>query len=453
MIEYEVPLLIAALMSYVGARFAMLAGWSPLAGALRLLALWTAASWAGYGTPIYVALLCLPLGILWAIAGRHLLITLAFELAFGAFLVWHCGTQIVVIYLVALALFDQLFTRLLLQRYDAQRETNTPMHRTIVIAAFIALGVLVWHYYRAPVISYATKHDTRQLLNLVPEGAAPLWFHKRVLTRQNAGDAQPGSVYWQARYPDTAERCVISFHGASSLGSLQTTARTISRATQELGWRMFAVDHPGFGASPTPPMAASIDAWDPAHLTTAVLEQTRVAGCKDLVVLGHSQGVTEALRLLTSNLPNVSNVLVLGAGLYTISEQEDEYWYSRFHIDRKLSDSSRVDRNSWKLIRDLYYLNQEYCRTSAAGSNYRDIKPFKFIQFEREHANLVETRETLWQCLDYPQAERLTLPTDHYLDSLTVGSMLFIQRSSPGVVARMFAAAAPMSEDDTVDEP
>ncbi len=447
MIEYALPLCATALACYVGARFALLAGWPVVTGALRLLALWCAAAWAGYGTPLYVALMCLPLGFFWSMFRRQLLLLVLFELLFAALLVWYAETPIVGIYLVALVVFDQLAARLLLVRYDRQREPNLQVNRLIVLAAPVSLLVLVWYYYGAPIAAYARSHTAPQVLSLQPEGAAPLWFYKRELSGAFAGDAQPGSVYWQARYPEASASCVVSFHGASAQGSLQSTARTLGRAAQRAGLRMFAIDHPGFGASPAPAVSAAVDAWDPAHLTTAVLAEMAVAGCEDTMVLGHSQGVTEALRVLTSNTPGVSSVLVLGAGLYEEGPEQENYWYERFHIDRKLAD--RMDRERWKLIRDLYYLNQEFCGDTVAGQSYRDVKPFHFVLFDREHANLVATREKLWNCLGYLQSDRHLLHTDHYLDSVHVGAMIFLQRSSARAVAELFPVKQDSLESDS----
>ena len=315
MIEYSVPLLTCALMAYVGARLGLLAGWPVIAGALRLIALWGAAAWVGYTTPIYVAIACLPLGILWSKLHARIPLVVLFELFFGAILVWFSGIEPVVIYLVGLVIFDQLAARLLLTRYDRHRETNTGLHRVILAAGSVALVVLVWHYFRPPIESYADSQSLGAIANLQPEGPALLWYFKRELDSKDAGKAQVGSVYWQSRYPKSAKNCALSFHGANAAGSLQSAARTLAQGVQLAGLQLYAIDHPGFGASPVPAKDAPVDAWDPAHLTNAVLLQMQRDGCKSITVIGHSQGVTEALRVLTSNTPDVSRAYVLGAGL------------------------------------------------------------------------------------------------------------------------------------------
>ena len=54
-LEYSILLLVAAAGCYVASRFAYLGRWRLIVGATRLLALWCASAWVGYGTPLYVA--------------------------------------------------------------------------------------------------------------------------------------------------------------------------------------------------------------------------------------------------------------------------------------------------------------------------------------------------------------------------------------------------------------
>jgi len=443
-IEFSIPLLVIAVGCYIASRFASLAGWSSVTGAFRLLALWAAAAWTGYGTPLYVAALCLPLGVFWAKFESRWIPLICFELLFGAAVIWFSKTPPVIIFLVALALFDQLATRLLLSRYNSRREPRVRLHQLVILAGVICCGYFVVHFHRPPIESYARSHSLGQILNLQPEGAAPLWFHKRTLRGSAVGRAQPGSVYWQSRYPDSGENCAVFFHGAARPASLQSTARTMGRAAIRSQVRLFAIDHPGFGASPPPPVDAPADVWDPAHLTDSVLAQMQLSGCKNTIAIGHSQGVTEALRLFTANDSTVSGVLAFGAGLYLEDKDREDYWHSRFHIDRGLENSTAVSRENWKQIRDLYYLNQEYCSDTRVGQDYLAHletagsgfqRALHFVQFSREHENLVATRDQLFRCLSYPDVERHSLPTDHYLDSFQVGSMVFLQRSSPQLVS------------------
>ena len=446
MIEFALPLLVIAFGCYLASRFSMLAGWGPVTGSLRLLGLWAAAAWVGYSTPLYVAVLCLPLGLVWAKFESRWIMLIAFELLFAAAIVWFSKTPPVIIFLLALVLFDQIAARLLLSNYKSQLEPRRRLHQFLIFAGVICCGLFIQRYHWHSIEGFATSHSPLQIANLQPESAATPWFHKRTLRGTAAGQAQPGSVYWQSRYPETGERCAISFHGAASPASLQSAPRTMGRAARHAGLRLFAVDHPGFGASPPPSSDASADTWNPEHLTSSVLKQMQLSGCKDTLVIGHSQGVTEALRLFTERAPDISSVLVFGGGLYLEDKEREEYWHGRFHSDRGIANSDRISRENWKLIRDLYYLNQEYCADTESGKSYQASlnqpnddysKSLHFVQFEREHDNLVATRNQLFKCLAYPDVELHTLPTDHYLDSLQIGSMVFVQRSSPELVSAL----------------
>ena len=449
MIEFAAPLLVFVLGSYIGARFAYLANWRAATGALRLLGLWSAAAWLGYSTPLYMALLCLPLGVVWGKLQTKIIALLALELLFTALLIWHSATPLVPIYLAALVIFDQLFARLLLATYDSQREPRVSLHRFIVVSGCLCCVLFVAYFYRHFIQTYVSQHSIVQTLSLMPEGAAPLWLHKRVLTADAAGSAQPGSVYWESRYPESGNQCAVFFHGAAAAGSMQSTARTFVRSARQNGLRLFAIDHPGYGASPPPPPGASVDAWDPANLTKQVLRQMKRSGCKTAVALGHSQGVTEALRLFTSNEPFLTKTMIFGAGLFKKDGTEDAYWYDRFHIDRGIEGERKESRQNWQLIRDLYYLNQEYCANTEVGKAHlrsANSVPLHFVQFEREHANLVATRDELWQCLAYPEAQQQQLPTDHYMDSVQIGALVLIQRNSPDFLAALLPK--PSETDD-----
>lgn len=438
MIELAAPLLLLALCCYVGARFALLANWKFVAGAARLLGMWAAACWLDYSTPLYVAIAMLALGFVWARLARRLKFLLPFELALLAALVWHSATPPVVIYLVGLVLFDQLLARLLLLRFDRQLEPRENMHRLLVVGGVVAALLVGTHFYLRPLNLYLDSHGLTTAFQLVPQGAPILWLKQRELLGPEARDAVAGSVYWEARFAADTTHCVLAFHGAARPGSLQPVARAVARGVRQSGLRYFAIDHPGYGASPTPASGAPVDAWDPALLTSAVLARMRVANCQDIHVLGHSQGVTEALRLLTNNNPAIAEVLALGAGLYSPSPEREAYWHERFHIDRGLSFAHpTLELAQWKLVRDLYYLNQEYCADTPTGKNYRAFRPLNFVQFADEHANLVATRDELYNCLDYPEKQRSVLPTNHYLDALQLGSLMLVPRTSPALIAAL----------------
>ena len=285
-----------------------------------------------------------------------------------------------------------------------------------------------------------------QSLDLVPLGAAWFWYQPRELPRTGLPDGIPASVYWQARSPKTGEHCMLSLHGAAAEGSLHGAAQALALGARMAGWRVYALDHPGFGASPTPFSSGALDGWNPGLQSDLLLKEMRREGCSEVAVIGHSQGVTEALRLFTADT-QLAGVWVLGAGLYLDDADREDYWFERFHTDRGLSSNdSRLDKESWRAVRDLYYLNQEYCANTLSGQNYKGSTPLNFVTFEREHDNLVATRETLWNCLSYPARSRESVVSDHYFDSLSLGGssridkLVLVPRSAAGLAARLLPA-------------
>ena len=175
MMEYALPLLVITLGCYLAARFAWLGGWLSIAGVFRLCGLWSASAWLGYGSPLYIALLCIPLGIFWAKLSPRIYAVVGLELAFGALIVLMSAVQIVPIYLVGLVIFDQLFARLLLTVFNRQLETRRRIHQAIVITGVIGCALFVGHFYRHTILSFVSSHPITKAFTLVPAGAAPLW--------------------------------------------------------------------------------------------------------------------------------------------------------------------------------------------------------------------------------------------------------------------------------------
>jgi len=400
--------LIGALLCYLATRFALLANWRWATGVFRLLALWLIAAWMGYGTPLYVAVALLPLALVWRRLQRSLIPLVIFEIGVGLCLAWHSQTPLLPINLAALLLLDQGLGRLALLRFNRpdQEDSGQTLFRLLICLGLVGVTILGAHFQRGAVSKHFATHSLMQSMDLVPLGAAWFWYQARELPRADLPDGIPASVYWQARIPATGEHCLLSLHGAAAEGSLQGAGQAIALGARKAGWRVYALDHPGFGASPAPFSSGELDGWNPGLQSDLLLKEMRREGCSEVAVVGHSQGVTEALRLFTADT-QLSGVWVFGAGLYLEDAEREDYWFERFHIDRGLlAASSRLEKQSWRAVRDLYYLNQEYCATSALGQSYRGSTPLTYVTFEREHENLVATRETLWNCLSYPARSR-----------------------------------------------
>ena len=419
-------LLIAVLGCYAAVRLSRLANWYQLAAVLRFLALWFLAAFVGYGTPIYAALGLAPIALVWALCRRHFWLQLAIELAVLVGLVVLSLTPLVPLYIAVLVFVDQCITRTLFFRRKNTTHTRAGQHRIIVIAFSLLACVAVGYLCRHDALRYLANHQPLDFVQFQPQGPAQFWFAKSELTQ---------GVYWQSRYPQNTGRCAIFFHGADSAGSMQSTARSLFKSLLMLDIRVFAVDHPGFGASPIPENSQQPDAWDPAGLTAAVEQKMRLQGCASRYVIGHSQGSTEALRLLSDADSDFDAFVVMGAGLFDKDAATDEYWYDRFHSDRRILERLRFE--DWRVLRDRFYLNEAYCKDTDLAQNRKNTNHLIYLVFSNEHANLARTREQLWRCLDYPSGKWHEFDSGHYLNSARVGPFVFVSHPQVTRLARV----------------
>ncbi|MCC7146392.1 MAG: alpha/beta fold hydrolase [Phycisphaeraceae bacterium] len=234
---------------------------------------------------------------------------------------------------------------------------------------------------------------------------APFEAHKVVLAT--------GSVAWLDHAVESdADRPTwgaVFFHGANSDGAHQPAAIAMRRALLEAGFVVLSVDHPGYGQSPTPALDAPGEQWDPLPTATAAVQwlskQPNVGG---IIVVGHSMGCTDVLRLLVAGA-KVDGAVLCGAGLKDSSR--DEYWYGRFHADRRLPSGS-LSREKVQEIRGRYYDN-----LVLAGQIDSTHPPVLFVRFGLEHENLVATRDQLYQAIPGVKEDWTLEGFTHYLSS------------------------------------
>lgn len=419
-------LAVAVLGCYAAMRLSRLANWYQLAAILRFIALWFLATFFGYGTPIYVGLLMIPIALVWAVCRRRRTTQICIELAVLAGLIWFSQMRISPMYIGILLLFDQAITRTMFFRDEQTTPLRIGQHRIIVVAFSILSLLAVGYLCRNDAVRYLNNHQLVDLVQFQPQGLPHLWLAKHELSQ---------GVYWKSRYPTDTDKCAIVFHGANSDGSLQSTARSIFNSLLLLDVRVYGVDHPGFGASPTPPNVEQPLAWDPARLTAAVEDEMQAHGCRERYVIGHSQGTTEALRLLSQGDQDYAGYIVMGAGLYEKNPSSDQYWYDRFHSDRRIPTRLRFE--DWRAIRNQYYLNETYCKASPEARNRKESNRLLYIVFANEHANLARTREQLWNCLDYPSGQWQEFDSGHYLNSARVGPFTFVSRPHVASLAQV----------------
>ncbi len=211
------------------------------------------------------------------------------------------------------------------------------------------------------------------------------------------GDLRPGALL---------------FHGADSRGSRQPAACSLRRALVDAGFAVLSVDHPGYGASPAPPVDAGVEAWDPLDHQLAGLdwlEERSEVGSVELLA-GHSMGALDALRLLGA-MPDPAATFLFGMGLGD-GEERDDYWMERFHTDRGLSD--RLSEETWRAIQAQHY---NFDRVIAELPT--DHPRIVFVEFGWEWENLENSRAPAFEAIPGSK-ERWTLPhSSHYFSAFT----------------------------------
>ncbi|MEM7217582.1 MAG: alpha/beta hydrolase [Pseudomonadota bacterium] len=418
MIAWLAPLLAAA-GCYVAAALAQGLSLTVLGVVLRAVALWWLAAYLGYGVSLALGA-CLVAAITgcalltvsrWLLQVLFALLACVCVLAAPQPLYWPL--------LLGLIVADQTLG-LIVERVPPLWEAPNWLLACALVAV-VGTGVVASRWVIGIAQPPATERTLQTLPGALVEGDPRLWMRLET----NAAGA-----IWIDRRAAPGGRCALLFHGAHASGSLQSTARSLVRSLRLAGYRTLALDHPGYGASPAPTSDA-VAAWDPAVLTAHAVERARQLGCTRLLPVGHSMGVTEALRLgyAAPAQPGIERVLLLGAGLFEDNGSTDAYWHDRFHIDRGLQRRLGLER--WREIRDAYYRNEAYCadrrrRQAGVGLDY--------LTFAHEHANLVASRDRLWRCLEFIDSRRRELPTSHYLDAFTLGPLTILQYGAIGAL-------------------
>ena len=272
-------------------------------------------------------------------------------------------------------------------------------HRWVAAGAVAACAVFVFS------VTWTGRETARLLFRAVPAGvilpnAVP--GAERVVLRT-------GGIAWYNR-PRSAPpiAAALLFHGANKLGSNQPTAMVLRRALVDSGFAVLALDHPGYGETPVPATDAPVEAWDPLPSTLAALAWLRrTSGAGRIVAIGHSLGTTDVLRLLASGA-KIDGAMLFGAGLRDPSDRDD-YWYGRFHTDRRMTKT--ISREIWREIRDRYYDSSVFKARLPEGH-----PPIRFVKFDKEHDNIVATRDACYDNLRSPKST-WEFDSNHYLNT------------------------------------
>lgn len=231
-----------------------------------------------------------------------------------------------------------------------------------------------------------------------------------------------GSVAWLSGDSDQGQEAgsALVLHGAHPAASLQPSACVLRRALEAAGFRVLALDHPGFGASPSPPVSAPLEAWDPVTSAAEALDRLKRTHdpAKPLLLVGHSMGTGVGARLAASRT-DVDGLILMGMALGddAASDSLADYWYERFHADRGLTDS--MPRWKWEALGE---------RFGDAEAMLRDLEavehPVAFVTFGHEWPNIVATRDSAYGLIREPKAIWHLEGSTHYLNAFHHGGLV-----------------------------
>ncbi|MBI4396698.1 MAG: alpha/beta fold hydrolase [Elusimicrobia bacterium] len=339
---------------------------------------------------------------------------------------------------IALAVLFVLAAGILIDRWVARAPASARWGSLFFV--LMAGGALI----------YIKREDLLQLADFLKNNPAKFWnvsVTRQFPERRIVLDT--GAVAWIER--PALKRTpygALFFHGANPDGSHQSTAVVVKRALLNAGVAVLSVDHPGYGESPSPPLKMDLSAWDPLPTALSALEELRrQPGVEKIIVVGHSMGSDEALRLLSVH-PAVHGVLLLGAALSESAENND-YWNRRFLKDRRIREPFPLD---WvqKIQSEFYDTRRILEKLSPQHP------PILFVRFGREHPNIAASRDVLLHAL--PGRKRvIDLPeSTHYLNSgkfssLILGEAALARHLSSEITENFgdFDSAAPLLAKET----
>ena len=202
-----------------------------------------------------------------------------------------------------------------------------------------------------------------------------------------------GAVGWLAK-PRRGGPCpgALLFHGQHPEASMQTAAVVLRHALLDAGFAVLSVDHIGFGESPAPAADAPLSAWDPTPTSRDALRRLRTtSGVDQVFVVGHSMGATEVLRLLHLR-GEVRGGIIFGGSFFKTQTSIGDYWYRRFHSDRRLT--YRLSRE-----RVLEIVNRFENHTELVEALDWEHAPLLFAVFEHDHPSVARTRDLLFAAI------------------------------------------------------
>lgn len=231
-------------------------------------------------------------------------------------------------------------------------------------------------------------------------------------------DLATGATGWLVQpQGDSTGAVALVFHGADAGGSHQSSARVLARALSAAGFAVLLVDHPGYGHSPTPAFDAPVEGWNPLPTHQAALHTMREMFDPTVcIVVGHSMGSNDALRLAAAEGDSIDAVLLLGSALFDVEERA-EYWHKRFHSDRRLKQQLPSEK-VLEIRRAYYHTNRSVDALTA------DHPPIVFVRLGLEWENLAHTQDELYQRLPGQKMLWHLARATHQLSSTERGGVL-----------------------------
>jgi pimeloyl-ACP methyl ester carboxylesterase len=244
----------------------------------------------------------------------------------------------------------------------------------------------------------------------------PLYVGLTPASKGNRVVLETGAVAWLERPPGGGRfPGALLFHGAHPDGSRQSSAIVLRHALLDAGFIVLSVDHPGYGESPTPNPHADIVSWDPLPTALAALKTLRATADVDAVLaIGHSMGTTDVLRLL-SVTPELRAAVLFGASWGDSSqgdpsEKDAEYWYERFHSDRRMREHLSEDRVLE--IRKRFYEDGRFAQALSPAH-----APILFVRFGFEGPDIIATRDVLYDAIPGRKMAWDFAESTHYFSS------------------------------------
>jgi pimeloyl-ACP methyl ester carboxylesterase len=201
----------------------------------------------------------------------------------------------------------------------------------------------------------------------------------------------------------------LLFHGADAEGSRQSSAIVLKKALLDAGFVVLSVDHPGYGESPVPAPVSKVSAWDPLPTGLAALETLQsVPNIDKIYAMGHSMGSTDVLRLVNIE-GGLTEAMVFGGALSGYPANMDDYWYKRFHTDRRMRDY--ISRDTFIKIREQYGLRKVLDGVTS------DHVPIEFVRFERDWPDIIGGRDALYDAIPGRKNGWTLVGSHHYFNS------------------------------------